>query len=125
MFAAIAATQMLLGSQTAAARQLPGAAPLFAVGGVIAGVASLAGVGGASIAVPFMTWCSVPMRHAIDTASAFGLPIALGGAAGRGVIAPPTGERAEESIRAGDVRGRGRNARKPVTTVFACAANTV
>ena len=72
---------MLFGSQPQAARRLPGAAPLFAVSGVIAGVASLAGVGGASIAVPFMTWCSVPMRHAIGTASAFGLPIALGGAA--------------------------------------------
>ena len=81
LFAAAAATQMLFGSQPQAARRLPGAAPLFAVGGVIAGVASLAGVGGASIAVPFMTWCSVPMRHAIGTASAFGLPIALGGAA--------------------------------------------
>ncbi len=81
LFAAAAATQMLFGSQPQAARRLPGAAPLFAVSGVIAGVASLAGVGGASIAVPFMTWCSVPMRHAIGTASAFGLPIALGGAA--------------------------------------------
>ena len=81
LFAAAAATQMLFGSQPQAARRLPGAAPLFAVGGVIAGVASLAGVGGASIAVPFMTWCSMPMRHAIGTASAFGLPIALGGAA--------------------------------------------
>lgn len=78
-FAALAATQMLISQQPHAARTLPGKTPLFAAGGVIAGVSSLVGCGGASMAVPFMTWCSVPTRHAIGTASAFGLPVALAG----------------------------------------------
>lgn len=82
VFAAAAATQMLIGCQPQATRNLPGSAALFAVGSAIAGVASLAGVGGASMAIPFMTWCSVPLRRAIGSASACGLPIALAGVAG-------------------------------------------
>lgn len=85
VFAAVAATQMLIGCQPQATRRLPGPATLFAVGSAIAGVASLAGVGGASMAIPFMTWCSVPLRSAIGSASAFGLPIALAGVAGYAV----------------------------------------
>jgi uncharacterized membrane protein YfcA len=27
--------------------------------------------------VPFMTWCNVPMHHAVATSAAFGLPLAL------------------------------------------------
>ena len=79
VFAAVAATQMLIGWQPQATRHLPGTVPLFAVGGAIAGVSSLAGIGGTILAVPFMTWCSVPLRNAVGTASAFNLPIALGG----------------------------------------------
>jgi len=78
-FAGVAATQMLLACQPQAARELPGKAPLLAAGSAIAGIASLVGCGGASIAIPFMTWCSVPMRNAIGSASAFGLPVALAG----------------------------------------------
>lgn len=80
-FAAIAATQMLLASQPAAARALPGKAPLFAAGGTIACVSSLVGCGGSSLAVPFMTWCSVPLRNAVGSAAAFSLPVALAGSA--------------------------------------------
>jgi uncharacterized membrane protein YfcA len=79
VFAVVAATQMLLARQPQAARTLPGKAPLFAAGGAIAGISSLVGCGGSSIAIPFMTWCSVPMRNAIGSASAFGLPVALAG----------------------------------------------
>lgn len=78
-FAAIAATQMLLAHRPAAARVLPGRAPLFVAGSAIAGISSLVGCGGASMAVPFMTWCAVPMRTAVGSASAFGLPVALAG----------------------------------------------
>jgi len=81
-FAAVAATQMLMGCRPAAARTLPGTVALFTVGSAISCIASLAGIGGASMAIPFMTWCSVPLRSAIGSASAFGLPIALAGAVG-------------------------------------------
>lgn len=82
MFALVTATQMLIGCQPQTTRSLPGATTLFAIASAIASVASLAGVGGASMAIPFMTWCSVPMRNAIGSASALGLPIALAGVAG-------------------------------------------
>ena len=82
-FAVVAATQMLLVRKPQAIRtqQKPlGATPLFAAGSAIAGIASLTGCGGASIAVPFLTRCAVPLRSAIGSASAVGLPIALAGA---------------------------------------------
>ncbi len=80
-FAAAAATQMLFARQARATQRLPGKAPLFAAGGAIAGISSLVGCGGSSMAVPFMTRCAVPMRNAIGSASAFGLPVALAGTA--------------------------------------------
>lgn len=80
-FAVIAATQMLLSRQPCTMHKLPGKAPLFATGTAIAGISSLVGCGGASMAVPFMARCSVPMRSAIGSASAFGLPVALAGSA--------------------------------------------
>jgi uncharacterized membrane protein YfcA len=81
LFAVVAATQMLRAQQPRAAHKLPGRAPLFAAGSAIASVSSLFGCGGSTIAVPFMTRCSVPMRSAIGSASAFGLPVALAGTA--------------------------------------------
>jgi uncharacterized membrane protein YfcA len=78
VFAAVAATQMLSGWQPRAARNLPGTVILFAVGAAIAGVSSLAGIGGTILSVPLMTWCSVPLRNAVGTAGALNLPIALG-----------------------------------------------
>jgi uncharacterized protein len=80
-FAAAAATHMLFAKQARATQRLPGRTPLFAAGGAIAGLSSLVGCGGSSMAVPFMTRCAVPMRDAIGSASAFGLPVALAGTA--------------------------------------------
>lgn len=82
IFAIVAATQMLTCGHPQAARRPPGPAASFVLGGAIATIASLVGVGGASMAIPFLTWCSVPVRSAIGSASAFGLPIALAGATG-------------------------------------------
>jgi len=45
-------------------------------------VSSLAAAGGAFLAIPFLAWCNVPLRRAIGTAAATGLPIALAGTAG-------------------------------------------
>jgi uncharacterized membrane protein YfcA len=63
-------------------RQLPGTAGMFGTGGVIGVVSSLVGIGGGSMSVPFMLWCNVPMRTAIGTSAAIGLPIALAGTVG-------------------------------------------
>jgi len=76
------AAQMLLNIKPKPSRQLPGAAGLFAAGGVIGGVSSLVGIGGGTLSVPFMTWCNLKMHQAIGTSAAIGFPIAAAGAVG-------------------------------------------
>jgi uncharacterized membrane protein YfcA len=77
LFVGYSATQMLLDRKPSAARRLPGAAAQAAVGSAIGAVSSLVGAGGAFLSVPFMTWCNVPIHHAVGTAAALGFPIAL------------------------------------------------
>lgn len=76
------ATQMLMDKKPKPSRELPGAAGMFAAGGVIGGVSSLVGIGGGTLSVPFMVWCNIPIHHAIGTSAAIGLPIAIAGTAG-------------------------------------------
>lgn len=85
MFTALvfyAATQILLDLRPRGTRKLPGPAGVFAAGALIGAVASLLAAGGAFLSIPFLTWCEVPLRRAIGTAAANGLPIAVAGSAG-------------------------------------------
>jgi uncharacterized membrane protein YfcA len=85
MFTALvfyAATQILLDLRPRTTRELPGAAGLFGAGALIGGVSSLMAAGGAFLSIPFLAWCNVPIRRAIGTAAANGLPIAVAGTAG-------------------------------------------
>jgi uncharacterized protein len=77
LFIGYSATQMLLDRKPSAARRLPGATAQAAVGSAIGALSSLVGAGGAFMSVPFMTWCNVPIHHAVGTAAALGFPIAL------------------------------------------------
>ena len=77
LFIGYSATQMLLDRKPRAARPLPGPWGLGAVGTGIGALSSLVGAGGAFLSVPFMTWCNVPIHHAVGTAAALGFPIAL------------------------------------------------
>jgi uncharacterized membrane protein YfcA len=77
-----AATQILFDLRPKQSRELPGAAGLFAAGAGIGAVSSLLAAGGAFLCIPFLAWCSVPLRRAIGTAAAVGLPIAFAGALG-------------------------------------------
>lgn len=81
-FLVYTAVQMLLDRKPSPSRALPGPVGLAGVGACIGFASALVGAGGAFIAVPFMTWCNVPPRHAVGTASALGFPIALAGTAG-------------------------------------------
>ena len=55
----------------------------MSIAGLFIGFASAVfGIGGGSLAVPFMTWCSVPVKRAVATAAAFGMPIAFTGTLG-------------------------------------------
>jgi uncharacterized membrane protein YfcA len=77
-----AATQILLDLRPKESRELPGPRGLFSAGAAIGAVSSLLAAGGAFLCVPFLTWCSVPLRRAIGTATAIGLPIAIAGTSG-------------------------------------------
>lgn len=77
-----AATQILFDLRPRESRELPGRGGLFAAGAVIGGVSSLLAAGGAFLCIPFLAWCGVPLRRAIGTAAAVGLPIAIAGTLG-------------------------------------------
>jgi len=76
-----AATQILLDLRPPGSRDLPSAPGLFTAGAVIGAVSSLLAAGGAFLTIPFLAWCKVPLRRAIGTAAANGLPIAIAGTA--------------------------------------------
>lgn len=77
-----AATQILLDLRPPGSRELPRARGLFAAGATIGAISSLLAAGGAFLTIPFLAWCKVPLRRAIGTAAANGLPIAIAGTAG-------------------------------------------
>lgn len=77
-----AATQILFDLRPKESRELPGPAGLFGAGAAIGAVSSLLAAGGAFLCIPLLAWCSVPLRRAIGTATAVGLPIALAGTLG-------------------------------------------
>ena len=67
---------------TRAHTRLPGLFGMNLAGTLIGIASALFGIGGGSLSVPFMTWCSVPVKRAIGTSAAIGLPIAVSGAIG-------------------------------------------
>lgn len=63
-------------------REMPGQAGMNIAGGVIGTLSSMIGIGGGTLSVPFMVWHNLPMKKAVGTASACGLPIAIAGTIG-------------------------------------------
>ena len=61
---------------------LPKNAILFALTSVIGTVSALFGIGGGSLVVPLLTWCQLPPRQCIGTASATGVAVAITGSFG-------------------------------------------
>ncbi|NSX04547.1 sulfite exporter TauE/SafE family protein [Cupriavidus gilardii] len=76
LFVGFSATQMLRSRKPSATRQLPGVPGMFGAGSAIGFLSSLVGAGGGFVSVPFMTWCNVPIHHAVATSAALGFPIA-------------------------------------------------
>ena len=82
-FMLVIAVQMAFGARAARPhRNLPGRAGLTTAGGIMGSLSTLVGIGGGSLTVPFLTWCSVPVKQAIATAAAIGFPIAVAGTVG-------------------------------------------
>ncbi len=82
IFVSYSAVQLMLDVKPKASRQLPGRAGMAGGSGAIGILSSLVGVGGGVVTIPLMVMCNVPMRNAVGTSAALGLPIALAGAAG-------------------------------------------
>jgi uncharacterized membrane protein YfcA len=81
-FVILVGLQMLLGARAEAHRELPGNAGMITAGSLIGLISAIVGIGGGSLTVPFLNWCSVDMRSAVATSAACGLPIAVAGTLG-------------------------------------------
>ncbi len=82
IFLYLVALEMLFAKKMSAARSLPGTFGMSGMGGIIGLLSSFVGIGGGSLSVPFMTYCSVPIHTAVGTSSAIGFPIAVAGTIG-------------------------------------------
>ena len=82
IYALVVALQMGSGWRANAHSELPKVEALSLAGVIIGVISSFVGIGGGSLSVPYLMWHSVPIRQAVATAAANGLPIAAAGAAG-------------------------------------------
>jgi len=82
LFVYFAALQMLLNIKPKAARQLPGRLGMTLAGIGIGAISSLVSIGGGTLSIPFMLRHNIPLKQAIGTSAALGLPIAIGGTIG-------------------------------------------
>ncbi|MDX1303307.1 sulfite exporter TauE/SafE family protein [Photobacterium sp.] len=76
------AVQMLVSMRMTRRRELPGSVACACSGGMIGVISSLAGIGGGSLTVPYLSWHGVEMRCAIGSASLSGAIIAVAGMTG-------------------------------------------
>lgn len=74
--------QLLANWRAAPHWTLPGPKGLWGVGLGIGSLSAMMGIGGGTIAVPFLNACNVEMKRAIAISSTLGFPIAVFGAAG-------------------------------------------
>ncbi len=74
--------QMLFGFKPKSSRHLPAFKGMTVVGSCIGMLSSFVGIGGGTMSVPFMGFCSVPMHTAVGTSAAIGFPIAVAGTLG-------------------------------------------
>ena len=81
-FLGFVSLQMLSNYRPPASREMPGALGTAGVGGVIGLISSFVGIGGGTLSVPFMSFCNVPLHHAVGTSAAIGFPIAVAGTLG-------------------------------------------
>ncbi|MEJ2765467.1 sulfite exporter TauE/SafE family protein [Photobacterium sp. MCCC 1A19761] len=95
------ALQMLMSMRVTSPRPLPGRLATVCSGGMIGVVSSLAGIGGGSLTVPYLSAHGVEMRRAIGSASLSGALIAVAGMVG--FIAAGVGDEALPSLSLGYV----------------------
>lgn len=82
IFMAYVALQMVINKKPKAARDFPNWKITSGVGLIIGAISALVAIGGGTLTVPFLIWCSFALPRAIGTSSAVGLPIAVFGTLG-------------------------------------------
>ncbi len=82
VFVYYSAVQMFVNAKPKPSRQLPGRTGMTVASTMIGVLSALVGVGGGVMTIPLMSMCNVPMRNAIGTSAALGLPIAIAGTVG-------------------------------------------
>ena len=73
--------QMAIGP-LGAGRDLPGPWALRGVSAIVGTISALMGIGGGALHVPYLSWCGVPVKQAIATSAAIGLPLAVASTVG-------------------------------------------
>ena len=82
VFAFYSAAQLILNIKPKSTRNLPSRIGLGVGASLVGVLSSLVGVGGGVITIPLMVMCNIPMRNAVGTSAALGLPIAAAGTIG-------------------------------------------
>lgn len=85
-FLIVVALRMFRGVEPSTDGPAPARGVLLAGGAGIATLATLLGIGGGTLSVPFLAWCRLRMIRAVGTAAASGLPLALVGAVGLAIF---------------------------------------
>jgi len=81
-FEILVAAQLVINRQPKEHTALAGRFMQSVAGSVIGLLSATLGVGGGTLTAPYLIWHRVDIRHAVGTAAACGLPIALAGAVG-------------------------------------------
>ena len=76
-FVYYSAVQMFVNVAPEPSRQLPGQGVMNSVATMVGAICSLVGAAGGIITIPLLARCNVPLRQAIGTSAAFGLPVAV------------------------------------------------
>jgi len=77
-----AATSMFFDLKPKATRALPGRFGLAVAGTAVSFLSTFLAAGAAFMTIPFMAWCNVPLKRAVGTAAAIGIPLALAASVG-------------------------------------------
>lgn len=82
VFELLVALQLALGLKAKATARDLGILPIFCITFLIGIVCAFAGVGGGIMVVPLLSWLRLPIKSAISTSAACGMPIATAGTIG-------------------------------------------